>query len=116
MKKLQGKIVAPAVQPIKRTITEKTYTETAVGSTVPIKTTIKPSAKPPSKPSARAVMDAKFEKIERKQMEEPWRVVRGTRFSKTNAWTKFPQMLDGVKVTKKDFCISGLPVNLVMKI
>ena len=46
-------------------------------------------------------------------MEEPWRVVHGTQISKPNhTSTELPLLLDAVEVTKKDFCISGLPVNL----
>ena len=75
VRKLQGKIVVPADQPIKQTIPNKTYAEITDGSTIPTKSTVKPpakpSAKPFAKPSALDVENTKLEKTEMKQVEEP---------------------------------------------
>ena len=108
VRELQRKIVTPAVQPIKRTITKKSYAETADGPPVPVKSTVRPPVKTLPKSKANPVP-------KKKSTEEPWKVVRGRGFGRLfNEKLVSPLLIPGKSnvPAKKDFCISGLPVNI----
>ena len=45
-------------------------------------------------------------------MEEPWRVVRGIRSNLAFPESKLPWLMNAETVSKKDYCISGLPADI----
>ena len=127
--RMRDKIAVPDDQEIKQASTKKSYAETAVRSTVPVKPTIKPPAKA-TKTSAHTAKAAeptkivkrqlkkplKPVKVEKKQVEEPWKTVRGSRYLEGESYNGVlaPLLIDAKcgKILKKDFCINGLPANI----
>ena len=108
VRELQRKIVTPAIQPIKRTIPKERYAETADGPPVPVKASIRPHVK--------TVLISKANPgPKKKSTEEPWKVVRGRGFGRLlDEKLVSPLLIPGKSnvPAKKDFCISGLPVNI----